>query len=124
MKIMERTNNMGTLNYKGYIGSVNYSVEDDCLYGRVMGLPKNITIIYEGESIKDLRTDFENAIDNYLNSCEEKGIAPQKTYSGHLNVSIPIDLHIKIAMLAMQNVESINSFVRNSLEDSVKVQMQ
>ena len=67
-----RTNNMGTLNYKGYIGSVNYSVEDDCLYGRVMGLPKNITIIYEGESIKDLRTDFENAIDNYLNSCEEK----------------------------------------------------
>ncbi|MBQ1606495.1 MAG: type II toxin-antitoxin system HicB family antitoxin [Bacteroidales bacterium] len=115
---------MGTLNYKGYIGSVNYSVEDDCLYGKVMGLTKNITIIYEGESIKDLRTDFENAIDNYLNNCEEKGIAPQKTYSGRLNVSIPIDLHIKIAMLAMQNGESINSFVRNSLEDSVKVQMQ
>ena len=63
---------MGFLNYKGYIGSINYSVEDNCLYGKVIGLPKNITIIYEGESIKDLRTDFENAVDNYINYYEKK----------------------------------------------------
>lgn len=63
---------MEFLNYKGYIGSVNYSVEDDCLYGKVMGLSKNITIIYEGKSIGELRTDFENAVDSYMNDCEKK----------------------------------------------------
>ena len=35
---------MGTMNYKGYTGSVDYSKEDNCLYGKVLGISKdNIT---------------------------------------------------------------------------------
>lgn len=29
---------MGQLKYKGYTGSVEYSAEDECLFGKVQGL--------------------------------------------------------------------------------------
>ncbi|MCS2309052.1 hypothetical protein NXX31_01775 [Bacteroides thetaiotaomicron] len=31
---------MGQLKYKGYAGSVEYNEEDNCLFGKVLGLKK------------------------------------------------------------------------------------
>lgn len=45
---------MEFLEYKGYKGSVEYSKEDDCLFGKVQGLRK-ATILYEGKSVDELR---------------------------------------------------------------------
>ena len=56
---------MGLLNYKGYTGSVDYSEEDNCLYGKVLGMSKDM-ITYEGQDVNELRRDFEGAIDDYL----------------------------------------------------------
>jgi len=39
------------------------------------------SITYEGQSIIELKADFENAIDSYLEGCEELGIKPRKAYS-------------------------------------------
>lgn len=44
---------MGTLHYRGYTGSVEYSESDHCLYGKVQGLHK-IAITYEGNTLADL----------------------------------------------------------------------
>jgi len=55
---------MKTLNYKGYIGSVEVSEEDNCLFGSVLDLPKDTAITYEGETVQELRNDFENAVDS------------------------------------------------------------
>lgn len=41
---------MSILNYKGYTGSVEFSQEDNCLYGKVLGMKKNC-ISYEGETV-------------------------------------------------------------------------
>ncbi len=59
---------MGYMKYKGYTGSVEYSEEDNCLFGKVMGLSKD-AITYEGQTVDELRQDFEGAIDDYLESC-------------------------------------------------------
>lgn len=32
---------MGNLKYKGYTGSVEYSEEDNCLFGKVLGMGGN-----------------------------------------------------------------------------------
>ena len=56
---------MGLLKYKGYTGSVDYSEEDNCLYGKVLGMSKDM-ITYEGKDVNELRRDFEGAIDDYL----------------------------------------------------------
>lgn len=62
---------MGLLKYKGYTGSVDYSEEDNCLYGKVLEMSKDM-ITYEGQDVNELRKDFEGAIDDYLIVCKAK----------------------------------------------------
>ena len=60
------------IEYKGYIGSVEFSEEDALYYGKVQGICSLIS--YEGSTAKELVADFHGAVDDYLESCEEKGI--------------------------------------------------
>lgn len=62
---------MGLLKLKGYTGSVDYSEENNCLYGKVLGMSKDM-ITYEGQDVNELRKDFEGAIDDYLIVCKAK----------------------------------------------------
>jgi predicted HicB family RNase H-like nuclease len=64
------------LSHKGYFGSVEFSNEDDVLYGRIIGINDRIT--YEGDSVKSLRSDFISAVDDYLCVCEELGKEPER----------------------------------------------
>ncbi len=105
---------MGLLKYKGYTGSVDYSEEDNCLYGKVLGMNKD-TITYEGQDVNELRQDFEGAIDDYLASCKARGRKPRVPYSGNLNIRITPEIHSKIAMMAMQAGTTINGFIRDTL---------
>ena len=66
---------MGYLKYKGYQGSVEFSPEDNCFFGKVLGL-KNALISFEGTSVDDIRRDFKEAVDCYLDSCRESVVAP------------------------------------------------
>lgn len=56
---------MGHLEYKGYKGSVEYSKKDNCWFGKVQGMGKDL-IAYEGQTLDELRKDFEDGIDSYL----------------------------------------------------------
>ena len=47
---------MGFLKYKGYTGSVEYSEEDNCLFGKVQGMAKD-SITYEGATVDELTSD-------------------------------------------------------------------
>ena len=58
---------MGLLKYKGYTGSVEYSKEDNCWFGKVQGMSKH-AITYEGQTLDELKQDFEGAVDDYLAS--------------------------------------------------------
>ncbi|MFI3271485.1 MAG: hypothetical protein R3Y11_05170 [Pseudomonadota bacterium] len=52
------------LTYKSYVGTVEYSHEDECLFGHIIGI--NDIITFEGESVKELRMAFEDAVEEYL----------------------------------------------------------
>ncbi|MEI7522875.1 MAG: type II toxin-antitoxin system HicB family antitoxin [Mariniphaga sp.] len=106
---------MGAIKYKGYSGTVDYSEEDNCLFGKVIGLNKNI-ITYEGQTVAELKADFESGIDLYLESCKERGIKPQKSYSGSLNIRIPSEVHSQLAFKAQQTGRSINAIINDLLK--------
>ncbi|WP_455665596.1 type II toxin-antitoxin system HicB family antitoxin [Phocaeicola sp.] len=110
---------MNTLKYKGYIGTVNYSDEDEVFFGKVEGI--NGLVTFEGESVKELKTAFEEAVDDYLAYCKEKGISPAKKYSGILNIHISPDVHSRIAKLALETGTTINSYIKNALEQQIKL---
>ena len=112
---------MGQLKYKGYTGSVEYSNEDSCLYGKVQGL-KGTLISYEGETVDEIKKDFKEAVDYYLESCKERGIEPQKPYSGRLVVRMPSDLHGRIAAAAAAAGTTINDFINKALVHEISTQ--
>ena len=107
---------MERLEYKGYFGSIEYSKEDNCLFGKVLGLNKETCITYEGVTVDELYNDFVAGVEHYFDYCQRKGIKPQKSYNGVLNIRIPIEIHSRIAMFAENHGTSINSFVRDSIE--------
>lgn len=61
---------MDYLEYKEYKGSVEYSKEDNCLCGKVQGMGNKALILYEGTTLDELRKDFEEGIDRYLEDCK------------------------------------------------------
>lgn len=59
-----------TMEYKGYVGNIEFSEKDQIFYGKVQGVKSLIS--YEGKTTDDLIKDFHNAVDDYLNLCECK----------------------------------------------------
>jgi len=106
---------MNKLEYKGYYGSIEYSKEDDCLFGKVLGMPDNL-ISYEGNTAAELYTDFKDAIDTYLDYCHRNEIKPCIGYNGVLKIQIPPEIHSRIAIYSDNHGTSINSFIRDSIE--------
>ena len=65
-----------TMEYKGYVGSVEFSEKDGVFFGKVMGIRAMIS--YEGENAHDLVEDFHSAVDSYLETCAAEGIEPER----------------------------------------------
>lgn len=109
---------MDLLKYKGYSGTVEYSATDNCLFGRVQGM-SGVTISYEGQTLEELRKDFEDGVDSYLDDCAEDGITPQKPFSGKLNFRMSPQLHESIAYAAKVLGVSINDTIIKGMEEFV-----
>lgn len=109
---------MGLLKYKGYTGSVEFSEEDNCLFGKVQGIHGTL-ISYEGSTIDEIRADFEGAIDDYLKSCEERGITPARPYSGKLVLRMSSELHGQVAAAAFAVGTTINEFINKAVTNEV-----
>ena len=66
---------METMQYKGFLGSIEISKEDKILYGKLLHI--NGLITYEAENFSELEAAFHDAVDDYLADCEESGVEPQ-----------------------------------------------
>lgn len=105
---------MGRLRYKGYTGSVEYSEEDCSFFGKVLGLRRD-GITYEGTSAAEIKQDFEDAVDHYLETCHERGVPPEKPYNGKFVLRMAPDLHGMAAERAAERGESINDFINEAI---------
>lgn len=101
------------LSYKNYNGTVEYSREDDCLFGKVIGIKSLLS--YEGESIKELKADFQKVIDEYLADCRERNVEPELPFKGTFNIRISPELHRNIALYAMEHGKSLNAAVEEAI---------
>ena len=110
---------MDFLEYKGYKGSVEYSKEDNCLFGKVQGLSKDL-ITYEGQTLDELRQDFEAGIDSYLEGCKADGVEPAKPYSGKLNLRMSSELHSRVAAIVASTGTTINDFINRAIKNEMK----
>ena len=106
---------MDTLKYKGFIGSIEAEMDDNTLYGKVLGLDKSTLITYEGLTLLELKEDFERAVDDYIEHCKANNLPLHKSYSGTFNVRISPELHARVAMSAQSSCMSLNAYVQKVL---------
>ncbi|MCF2446098.1 type II toxin-antitoxin system HicB family antitoxin [Dyadobacter sp. CY345] len=110
---MARSNMINSLTYNGYTASISYSSEDEVFFGKIIGL--NDLITFEGTSVAELKQAFQEAVEDYLETCKELNKSPEKTYKGVFNVRVPSTLHKKVATLAAQHDITLNDFVKSVL---------
>ena len=106
-----------TIEYNGYIGTVEYSSEDRCFFGKLEMIDDLVS--FEATSADELEDNFKNVVDEYLITCQELQREPQKTYKGVFNVRIDPELHKKIYKEALKAGVSLNSFVQQTLAKRV-----
>ena len=108
---------LNLMEYKGYHAKIQYSEEDNILFGRVIGITDVVS--FDGESISELKEMFHQSIDDYLAMCEEEGRLPDKEYKGSLNVRISPDTHKRAALAAEAQDTSLNQFIQQAIENEL-----
>lgn len=106
------------MEYKGYIGNVEFDDDANIFHGEVINLRDVVT--FQGSTVTQLRKAFRDSVDDYLEFCAERGESPEKPYSGKFMVRIEPELHKAAAMHAKMENKSLNAWVHDTLAGAAK----
>ena len=109
------------MEYKGYLGTVEYDSEAKIFHGDVINTKDVIT--FQGTTVNEIEKSFKESIDDYISWCKEEGAEPEKPYSGKFNIRLSPELHRQIAVLAKKKHISLNSFVEKTLTKEISLSM-
>lgn len=107
------------MNYKGYIGKVEYDDTNRIFTGSVVNIRTVIT--FHGSSVDEIESEFRTSVDDYIEWCSEEGVEPERPYSGKFNVRFTPELHSQAVAGAKILGISLNSFVEKSVRDELRV---
>ena len=108
---------MNTMSHKGYTARVEFDERDSIFVGRVLGTR---TIIgFHGETVAQLRAEFEAAVEDFLRDCKEQGVKPEKPASGKLLLRVPPEVHGAALVAAQAAGKSLNQWATELLTDAV-----
>ena len=122
MDEFNRKTTMELLSHKGYSGSVETSVTDNVLHGKILFI--NDLVTYEADNIPQLKAEFVAAVNDYLDTCAQIGKIPQKSCSGQYNVRVTPELHRLAQQRAAEVGTSLNAVTASALECYLKAPAQ
>ena len=105
------------MEYKGYNAKIEYSNTDKSFWGELLYI--NDSVSFEGRSVDELRSAFEEAVDDYVETCRQIGKNPDKPFKGSFNIRISPELHRKAAMKAASEGVSLNQVVEKAIKTAV-----
>ena len=105
------------MEYKGYVGKVEYDDEAGLFHGEVINTRDVIT--FQGQSVEEIRKAFRDSVEDYLAFCAERGEEPDKPFSGQFVTRISPELHRKLNAAAALAGLSLNAFVAEQLQSAV-----
>jgi predicted HicB family RNase H-like nuclease len=109
---------MNTMTYKGYTARIKYDERDNIFVGRILGIRGIVS--FHGETVAELRTEFEHAVRDYLADCKEKGVHPEKPASGRLLLRVPPEIHGRALVAAQAAGKSLNQWATEVLQQAVQ----
>lgn len=102
-----------TLEYNGFQGSIELDTQTFEMHGKILHI--NDLVTYEAENPKELYNEFVAAVEDYLDTCRELGVEPEKPYSGSFNIRIGVHLHKDLAKFSARHNSSINEIVKDAI---------
>lgn len=105
---------MNMMTCKGYSARIDYDDEDGILVGRIAGIRDGVG--FHAENIEDLKVAFEEAVDDYLETCARVGKEPQKAYSGKMMFRVAPETHRKAALAAELSGKSLNQWAEEVID--------
>ncbi|MEQ8332222.1 type II toxin-antitoxin system HicB family antitoxin [Nisaea sp.] len=102
------------MRYKGYAARIDYDDEDGILVGRIAGIRDGVG--FHAETVEGLRAAFEEAVDDYLETCARVGKEPQKAYSGKMMFRVDPETHRKAALAAELAGKSLNQWAEEVID--------
>lgn len=101
----------------GHKAIIEYDSDDDIFRGEILGL--NGGADFYGYTPAELRQEFKNSLEVFLEVCAEKGIAPYKPYSGKFNLRITPELHSELIVRSTAEGKSLNQWIADELAEIV-----
>ena len=101
------------INYKGYTGVFGYDETIDALAGHMVDIAGEIH--FEGRSVEEVKESARRAVDHYLQTCQARGVKPDRSYSGKITMSTSPEVHRAIAVAAARAKRSMNQGMEDKL---------
>lgn len=109
---------MSMMKHKGYIANIEFDNEDRIFVGRLLGIEDVVT--FHGESVSELEAAFHDAVEHYLEVCEQTGRPAQKPYSGRFALRMPPELHAQVAAKAATAGKSLNQWFIDTVQNNLQ----
>jgi predicted HicB family RNase H-like nuclease len=109
---------MKALSYKGFSAAVEFDADDMIFVGRVAGL--NDVVGFHANTVDGLVQAFEEAVDDYLETCAMIGKPPEKAHSGKVMLRVSPELHARLARAAELAGKSLNQWGEEVLERALE----
>ncbi len=108
---------MNTLIYKGYTARIDFDDRDNILIGKLLGIGDLIS--FHADNVTELHAAFEEAVDDYLETCEKIGKSPEKPVNGKILLRVPPEIHAAALVKAQAVGKSLNQWAIDALRREV-----
>jgi predicted HicB family RNase H-like nuclease len=102
------------MKYKHYEAAIKFDDETEQFYGEVINTRD--VVAFQGRSVAELKREFKNSVEDYLEFCEQRGDEPDKPFSGSFILRISTELHQRLFTNAKLEGKSLNSLIEEHLE--------
>lgn len=102
------------MQYKGYVGKVEFDDEAMIFHGEIIGIRDVVT--FQGTTVKGLEKAFKDSVNDYLAYCKERGEEPDKPFTGKFVVRLAPELHRAAFIAAKRAGKSLNNWLSEKVE--------
>ena len=102
------------IEYKGYLGQVEYDEDADIFHGEIINTRDVIT--FQGHDTTEIKTAFRDSVEDYLAFCAKRNEQPDRPFSGKIALRTTPETHRKAYICAMRSRLSLNKWIERAIE--------
>lgn len=107
---------INAMRYKGYSARIEYDDDDRIFTGRLAGIRDGVG--FHAETVEGLREAFQEAVEDYVETCIKIGKAPQRSFSGQMMFRVSPEVHRRAAVAAELAGKSLNQWAQEVLDQA------